>query len=50
MAYRLTFAAVMQQVMFDNHEVSGVSIANRTLVREVTHCLVTYLKSPTKTA
>ncbi|MCY2938153.1 MAG: TetR/AcrR family transcriptional regulator [Planctomycetota bacterium] len=49
-AYRLTFAAVMQQVMFDNHEVSGVSIANRTLVREVTHCLVTYLKSPTKTA
>jgi len=48
-AWRMTFTAIMQQVMFDNHEVSGMSITNQALVREVTHCVVAYLKSPTKT-
>ena len=49
-AWRMTFAAIRQRVMFDNHEVSGMSIAHQALVRDVTHCVVAYLNSPTKTA
>jgi len=45
-AWRLTFAAMVQQVMFDNQEVSGVPMATKPLVREITRFLVAYLKSP----
>jgi len=44
-AWRLVFAAMAQQVMFDNHEVSGTPMAERALVREVARCVTAYLKS-----
>jgi AcrR family transcriptional regulator len=45
-AWRLTFATIVQQVMFDNQEVGDVPMAGKPLIREITRCLVAYLKSP----
>jgi len=44
-AWRMVFAAVVQQVMFDKHEVSGTPMADRTFVREIARCVANYLRS-----
>jgi len=42
--WRILFAALAQQMMFDDEEVSGVKIPIPALVREITCCLAAYLK------
>lgn len=44
-AWRMVFAALAQQMMFDEQEVSGVKITQPALAREISHCLGTYLKA-----
>ena len=44
-AWRMVFAALAQQMMFDDQEVSGVPMTLPALVREITYCLVAYLKA-----
>jgi len=44
-AWRMVYAALAQQMMFDEQEVSGVKITQPALAREISHCLVTYLKA-----
>jgi AcrR family transcriptional regulator len=44
-AWRMVYAALAQQMMFDEQEVSGVKITQPALAREIGHCLVTYLKA-----
>ena len=44
-AWRILFAVLSQQMMFDDEEVSGVPIAIPALVSEVSSCLVAYLKA-----
>jgi AcrR family transcriptional regulator len=45
-AWRMVFAALAQQMMFDDEEVSGVPMAIPALVHEITCCIVAYLKAP----
>jgi hypothetical protein len=44
-AWRMLYAVLAQQMMFDDEEVSGVEIPIPALVREVSSCLVAYLKA-----
>jgi len=44
-AWRILFAVLSQQMMFDEEEVSGVPISIPALVSEVSSCLVAYLKA-----
>lgn len=44
-AWRMVYAALAQQMMFDEQEVSGVKITQPALAREISHCLGTYLKA-----
>jgi AcrR family transcriptional regulator len=41
--WRMLFAALAQQMMFDNEEVSGAPMTIPALVREITCCLAAYL-------
>ena len=45
-AWRLMFAALAQQMMFDDQEVSGKPMTIPALVHEITCCIVAYLKAP----
>jgi len=45
-AWRMLFAALAQQMMFDGEEVSGVPMTIPALVREITCCLAAYLEAP----
>ena len=45
-AWRLMFAALAQQMMFDDQEVSGMPITIPELVHEIACCLGAYLKAP----
>jgi len=42
-AWRMLFAALTQQMMFDDQEVSGVKMAQPALAREISCCIVAYL-------
>jgi hypothetical protein len=44
-AWRLMFTALLQQIMFDDLEVTGVQITQPALVREISCYLVAYLKA-----
>ena len=44
-AWRLVFAALAQQMMFDDQEVSGVPMTIPALVHEIASCIVAYLKA-----
>jgi len=44
-AWRMVYAALAQQMMFDEQEVSGVKITQPALEREISCCLVAYLKA-----
>ena len=44
-AWRMLYAALAQQMMFDGQEVSGVKMAQPALVGEISCCLVAYLKA-----
>jgi AcrR family transcriptional regulator len=44
-AWRMLYAVLAQQMMFDDEEISGVAIPIPALVREVSSCLVAYLKA-----
>jgi AcrR family transcriptional regulator len=44
-AWRMVYAALAQQMMFDEQEVSGVKITQPALAREISCCLVAYLKA-----
>jgi hypothetical protein len=44
-AWRMLFAVIAQQMMFDDDEVSGMKMTIPTLVREIRNCLVAYLKA-----
>ena len=44
-AWRMVYAALAQQMMFDAEEVSGVKMAQPALAREIACCLVAYLKA-----
>jgi len=44
-AWRMLYAALAQQMMFDDEEVSGVKMTIPALVREITCCLAAYLKT-----
>ena len=44
-AWRILFAVLSQQMMFDEEEVTGVPISIPALVSEVSSCLVAYLKA-----
>ena len=44
-AWRMLYAVLAQQMMFDDEEVTGVPIAIPALVSEVSSCLVAYLKA-----
>jgi len=44
-AWRMLFAALTQQMMFDDEEVTGVKMTSPALVREIACCLVAYLKA-----
>jgi len=44
-AWRLLYAALAQQMMFDDQEVSGVPITMPALVHEIACCLTAYLKA-----
>jgi AcrR family transcriptional regulator len=43
--WRMLFAALTQQMMFDDEEVTGVKMTSPALVREIACCLVAYLKA-----
>ena len=43
--WRMLYAALAQQMMFDDEEVSGVKMTIPALVREITCCLAAYLKT-----
>jgi AcrR family transcriptional regulator len=45
-AWRMLYAALAQQMMFDGEEVSGVPMTIPALVREITGCLAAYLEAP----
>ena len=45
MAWRMMFAALVQQIMFDDQEATGVKMTQPALVREISCCLVAYLKA-----
>ena len=45
-AWRMVYASLAQQMMFDDEEVSGVPMAIPALVHEITCCIVAYLKAP----
>jgi len=45
-AWRMLYAALAQQMMFDGEEVSGVPMTIPALVREITCCLAAYLEAP----
>jgi len=50
-AWRMLYAALAQQMMFDDQEVSGVPMTIPALVHEIACCLVAYLKAaPLKVA
>jgi hypothetical protein len=44
-AWRMVFAALAQQMMFDEREVSGMPMTIPALVHEITCCIVAYLKA-----
>ncbi len=44
-AWRMVYAALAQQMMFDEQEVSGVKITQPALAREISYCIATYLKA-----
>jgi len=44
-AWRMMFAALVQQMMFDDQEVSGVTMTTPALVHEIASCVVAYLKA-----
>jgi hypothetical protein len=44
-AWRMLYAVLAQQMMFDDEEISGVAMDTPALVREVSSCLVAYLKA-----
>jgi len=44
-AWRMLFAALVQQMMFDNQEVSGEKLPIPALVHEIACCLAAYLKA-----
>ena len=44
-AWRMLYAALAQQMMFDDQEVSGVKMTQPALAREISSCLVAYLKA-----
>jgi len=44
-AWRMMFAALVQQMMFDNQEVTGVTMTMPTLVHEIASFVVAYLKA-----
>ena len=44
-AWRMLYAVLAQQMMFDDEEVTGVAMATPALVSEVSSCLVAYLKA-----
>jgi AcrR family transcriptional regulator len=49
--WRMLYAALAQQMMFDDQEVSGVPMTSPALVREITCCLAAYLTAaPVKVA
>jgi hypothetical protein len=41
----MLYAALAQQMMFDDQEVSGVPMTIPALVREITCCLAAYLEA-----
>ena len=43
--WRMLYAALAQQMMFDDEEVSGVPMTLPALVHEIACCLVAYLKA-----
>ena len=45
-AWRMVYASLAQQMMFDDEEVSGVPMVIPALVHEITCCIVAYLKAP----
>jgi len=50
-SWRMVYAALAQQMMFDDQEVSGVPMTIPALVHEIACCLVAYLKAaPVKAA
>jgi AcrR family transcriptional regulator len=44
-AWRMLYAVLAQQMMFDDDEVSGMKMTIPALVREIRSCLVAYLKA-----
>ena len=44
-AWRMLYAVLAQQMMFDDEEVTGMPMDTPALVREVSSCLVAYLKA-----
>ena len=44
-AWRMVFAALAQQMMFDDHEVSGAPMTIPALVHEIASCIAAYLKA-----
>jgi AcrR family transcriptional regulator len=44
-AWRMVYAALAQQMMFDDQEVSGVPMTIPALVHEISCCIVAYLKA-----
>jgi hypothetical protein len=45
-AWRMVYAALAQQMMFDDQEVSGKPMTIPALVHEIACCIVAYLKAP----
>jgi hypothetical protein len=45
-AWRMVYAALAQQMMFDDREVSGMPMTIPALAHEITCCIVAYLKAP----
>jgi hypothetical protein len=45
-AWRMVYAALAQQMMFDDQEVSGTPMTIPALVHEIACCIVAYLKAP----
>jgi len=45
-SWRMVYASLAQQMMFDDEEVSGMPMAIPALVHEITCCIVAYLKAP----
>ena len=45
-AWRMVYAALAQQMMFDDREVSSMPMTIPALVHEISNCIVAYLKAP----